>query len=243
MGKRTFGAIIACALACVIAACGSSHGTTRTSLINATTPTTASTAATASTPGTLTLGEKVPDPSALPQAGTASTITPTGPTATSATPSPTTTSATPSQSAAATTPSKPAPAVAVPATGPLNAAQFESAANAICLHIDTKARSIGGAGASASESAATKLDALELLSQQAVASLQTLAPRGSAASQRKDAAFVKETKKEIAIGVLAAQDATAGAQTAYGNELDQLSVISAPVIAAGKALAPACAEG
>jgi hypothetical protein len=230
MGRRTYGAIIACALACLVAACGSS-GHTRTSLINASVPTTASTATTASTPGTLTLGEKVPNPSALPEAGTASTITPTGPTATSAT-------------TARSPASAPAPkAVAVPSTGPLNAAQFESAANTICLGIDNKARAIGGAGTTASESAATKLEALEVLSQRAVTALQALAPRGSAASQKKDAAFVKQTKKEIAIGTLAEQDAQVGDQSAYGKELDQLSVISGPVITAGKALAPACAQG
>jgi hypothetical protein len=229
MGKRTFGAIIACALACVIAACGSSHGTTRTSLINATTPTTGKTATTASTPGTLTLGEKVPDPSALPQAGVSTTITPTGPTPTSTTTAPSTTST--------------AATVAIPPTGPLNASQFKAAANEICLYIDNKARSIGGAGATASSSAAIKLEALEVLSRQAASQLHSLAPRGPAAWQKKDDAFVKETDKEIAIGVLAEQDANVGDQSDYVKELDQLSKISKPVVAAGKALAPACAAG
>jgi hypothetical protein len=223
MGVKRSGGIIALAIACGIAGCGSSHGTTRTSLIDAEAPTTARTA------GPLALGEKVPLTKSGKAPSTLTTIT---------APQVTTQSTTETTTTASSVPTGP-----IPLTGPLSAGKFEEAANKICEYIDVKARSVGGAGTSASLSAETKLDALELVSQEALSQLLALAPRGPASSQKRAAAFVKYVREQDAIGAKAAGDAGAGAQSSYTKELGQLSTIAEPVIDAGRALAPACAQG
>jgi hypothetical protein len=213
MRKTTISAVVAAA---ILAGCGSSHTSSRSSLISATVPSVATTGAAA------TVTSSAPATSTAPA------------TATSSAP------ATPAQTPQATTPAK---TIAVPSTGPLTAAQFKAAANTICTKTDTQARAIGPADSSPDSAAGVTLGKLEAISKRAVVALTTLEARGPAASVQQDREFIAFVEQQDAIGARAAHDADTGNAADYTKQLQKLSALAGDETAAGTALAPACAQG